>query len=98
MAGHYGHAPVPADLTYCIVNTNGREHLLACLAAIARTHPEGLEPELLVLDNASNDGSAAAARAWAQSITCHSERRGREAARSRGISSRQIGPVWHCKT
>jgi GT2 family glycosyltransferase len=44
------------------VNTNGREYLLACLAAIERTHPAGIEREILVLDNASDDGSAAAVR------------------------------------
>jgi N-acetylglucosaminyl-diphospho-decaprenol L-rhamnosyltransferase len=47
-------------LSYCIVNTNGREHLLACLGAIERTHPAGIEREVLVLDNASDDGSAEA--------------------------------------
>jgi N-acetylglucosaminyl-diphospho-decaprenol L-rhamnosyltransferase len=50
-------------LSYCVVNTNGREFLLACLAAIERTHPAGIEREVLVLDNASEDGSAAAVRA-----------------------------------
>lgn len=50
-------------LSYCVVNTNGREHLLACLAAIERHHPEGVEAEVLVLDNASDDGSAEAVRA-----------------------------------
>jgi GT2 family glycosyltransferase len=45
------------------VNTNGRELLLACLEAIERTHPEGVEHEVLVLDNASDDGSADAVRA-----------------------------------
>jgi N-acetylglucosaminyl-diphospho-decaprenol L-rhamnosyltransferase len=45
------------------VNTNGREHLLACLDAIERTHPAGIEREVLVLDNASEDGSADAVRA-----------------------------------
>jgi N-acetylglucosaminyl-diphospho-decaprenol L-rhamnosyltransferase len=49
-------------LSYCVVNTNGREYLLACLAAIERTHPEDVETEILVLDNASEDGSAAAVR------------------------------------
>jgi N-acetylglucosaminyl-diphospho-decaprenol L-rhamnosyltransferase len=44
------------------VNTNGRDYLLDCLAAIERTHPVGVEHELLVLDNASNDGSAEAVR------------------------------------
>jgi N-acetylglucosaminyl-diphospho-decaprenol L-rhamnosyltransferase len=50
-------------LSYCVVNTNGREFLLACLAAIERTHPAGVEREILVLDNASEDGSAEAVRA-----------------------------------
>jgi GT2 family glycosyltransferase len=44
------------------VNTNGRDYLLDCLAAIERTHPAGVEHELLVLDNASADGSADAVR------------------------------------
>ncbi len=54
---------VPPTLSYCVVNTNGREHLLACLDAIERTHPPALEREILVLDNASEDGSAEAVRA-----------------------------------
>jgi N-acetylglucosaminyl-diphospho-decaprenol L-rhamnosyltransferase len=50
------------QLSYCVVNTNGRDYLLRCLEAIERTHPRGLEREVLVLDNASDDGSAAAVR------------------------------------
>jgi hypothetical protein len=50
-------------LSYCVVNTNGRDLLLACLEAIERTTPPGLEHEVLVLDNASDDGSAEAVRA-----------------------------------
>jgi GT2 family glycosyltransferase len=45
-------------LSYCVVNTNGRDHLERCLDAIERTHPDGLEREVLVIDNASDDGSA----------------------------------------
>jgi N-acetylglucosaminyl-diphospho-decaprenol L-rhamnosyltransferase len=56
-------ACVAPALSYCVVNTNGREHLLTCLDAIERTHPVGVERELLVLDNASGDGSAEAVRA-----------------------------------
>lgn len=44
------------------MNTNGRDYLLDCLAAIERVHPPGVEHELLVLDNASADGSAEAVR------------------------------------
>jgi GT2 family glycosyltransferase len=55
-------------LSYCVVNTNGREDLLACLEAIERTHPAGVEREILVLDNASEDGSAAAVRALGRDI------------------------------
>jgi N-acetylglucosaminyl-diphospho-decaprenol L-rhamnosyltransferase len=54
---------LPPTLSYCVVNTNGRDLLLACLASIERTHPAGVEREVLVLDNASGDGSAAAVRA-----------------------------------
>ncbi len=58
---------MPADVSYCVVNTNGREYLRACLAAIERVHPPGLERELLVLDNCSDDGSADMVRAdWPQ--------------------------------
>lgn len=55
--------PVAPTLSYCVVNTNGRDYLLACLEAIERTHPAGVEREVLVLDNASSDGSAEAVRA-----------------------------------
>jgi GT2 family glycosyltransferase len=50
-------------ISYCVVNTNGREFLLRCLEAIERTTPPDLEHEVLVLDNASDDGSADAVRA-----------------------------------
>jgi N-acetylglucosaminyl-diphospho-decaprenol L-rhamnosyltransferase len=55
-------ADLPVLLSYCVVNTNGREHLLACLEAIHATRPAGVEHEVLVLDNASEDGSAEAVR------------------------------------
>ena len=56
-------AGVPPALSYCVVNTNGREDLMACLDAIEGTHPAGVECEVLVLDNASVDGSAEAVQA-----------------------------------
>lgn len=51
------------ELSYCVVNTNGRDDLLSCLEAIARTHPGDIAHEVLVLDNASDDGSIEAVRA-----------------------------------
>jgi N-acetylglucosaminyl-diphospho-decaprenol L-rhamnosyltransferase len=55
-------------VSYCVVNTNGRELLLACLEAIERTTPPDLEHEILVLDNASDDGSADAVRSLGRQI------------------------------
>jgi GT2 family glycosyltransferase len=50
-------------LSYCVVNTNGGDLLMRCLDAIERTAPAAIEREVLVLDNASDDGSAAAVAA-----------------------------------
>jgi GT2 family glycosyltransferase len=57
------------ELSYCVVNTNSRELLLACLDAISATHPEEVEAELLVLDNASDDDSREAVGRWARRDT-----------------------------
>ena len=54
------------DLSFCVVNTNGRDLLLRCLDSTANALPPGIEAELLVLDNASDDGSAAAVRSWGE--------------------------------
>lgn len=56
------------QLSYCVVNTNGRELLLACLDAIERTIPSGIDYEVLVLDNASEDGSAEAVDALGREV------------------------------
>ena len=55
-------------LSYCVVNTNGRNRLLECLESIERTAPEGVEREVLVLDNASDDGSLEAVEALDRGI------------------------------
>ena len=55
-------AGVAPTLSYCVVNTNGREDLLACLDGDRAHPPAGVEREILVLDNASEDGSAEAVR------------------------------------
>jgi N-acetylglucosaminyl-diphospho-decaprenol L-rhamnosyltransferase len=49
------------ELSYCVVNTNGGPLLARCLDAIERTAPADVDYEVLVLDNASDDGSADAA-------------------------------------
>lgn len=48
------------DLSYCVVNNDGRDYLLECLAAIEKNHPAKLNSEVLVLDNFSSDGSVEA--------------------------------------
>lgn len=51
------------EVSYCIVNTAQRELLLRCLAAVASERARcDFETEVLVLDNASSDGSVGAAR------------------------------------
>lgn len=57
------------DLSYCVVNNDGREYLLDCLTAIERHHPPGLTSETLVLDNHSSDGSAEAVREHHPEVT-----------------------------
>jgi N-acetylglucosaminyl-diphospho-decaprenol L-rhamnosyltransferase len=56
------------ELSFCVVNTNGREHLRACLDSIVRTAPSGVGYEVLVLDNASDDGSAEMVRELGRAI------------------------------
>jgi N-acetylglucosaminyl-diphospho-decaprenol L-rhamnosyltransferase len=54
---------VAIEVTYCVVNTDQRELLLRCLDAIAQERAAlPFDTEVLVLDNASRDGSAGAAR------------------------------------
>jgi N-acetylglucosaminyl-diphospho-decaprenol L-rhamnosyltransferase len=51
------------EVSFCVVNTNQRELLVHCLDAIAAERAAlPFETEVLVLDNASTDGSAGAAR------------------------------------
>jgi N-acetylglucosaminyl-diphospho-decaprenol L-rhamnosyltransferase len=67
------------ELTYCVVNTEQRQLLSYCLDAIARERATvDFATETLVLDNASQDGSAETARAHdvtTEVIALH-ERRG----------------------
>jgi GT2 family glycosyltransferase len=55
-------------ISYCVVNTEKRGLLMRCLDAIDRTHPAGVGREVLVVDNASADGSADAVRARGSDI------------------------------
>jgi len=80
-----GRNPGPAqggaiELTYCVVNTSQRELLLRGLDAIARERERlPFATEVLVLDNGSRDGSAAAARAHStvDEVVALAERRGK---------------------
>jgi GT2 family glycosyltransferase len=61
---------MPAELSYCVVSTEQRQLLRYCLDAIARERAAvPFETEVLVLDNASRDGSAEAARAHSATTT-----------------------------
>jgi GT2 family glycosyltransferase len=50
------------EISICVVNTNGCELLLACLESVF-ANPPSADFEVLILDNASDDGSAAAVKA-----------------------------------
>jgi GT2 family glycosyltransferase len=68
------------ELSFCIVNTEQRELLVRCLDAVA--HERASLPftcEVLVLDNASRDGSAGAARRHraTDAVIVNEERRGK---------------------
>jgi GT2 family glycosyltransferase len=53
---------VPPDVSVCIVNWNTRDLLYNCLSSIAR-HTHGARVEVIVVDNASSDGSVEMMRA-----------------------------------
>lgn len=56
-------APLGVEVSFCVVNTDQRELLVHCLDALAAERERlPFETEVLVLDNASTDGSAGAAR------------------------------------
>ena len=68
------------EVSYCVVNTEQRELLVRCLDAIAREREAvDFETEVLVLDNASGDGSAGAARRHpaADAVIALEQRRGK---------------------
>jgi N-acetylglucosaminyl-diphospho-decaprenol L-rhamnosyltransferase len=73
------------ELTYCVVNTDQRQLLSYCLDAIARERATvEFATETLVLDNASWDGSAEAARSHpvTTDVIALDQRRGRGEAAS----------------
>ena len=70
------------EITFCVVNTEQRGLLRYCLDAIARERATvDFETEVLVLDNASQDGSAEVARRHpvTTAVIALTERRGKGA-------------------
>ena len=68
------------ELSFCVVNTEQRELLVRCLDAVAAERAAlPFACEVLVLDNASRDGSAGAARRHpaADTVVVTEERRGK---------------------
>jgi N-acetylglucosaminyl-diphospho-decaprenol L-rhamnosyltransferase len=60
---------VDVEISFCVVNTNGRELLMRCLDAVRAQRSElPVGSEVLVLENCSDDGSAAAVRARGEEI------------------------------
>src|SRR5256885_483405 len=71
---------VAVEVSYCVVNTEGRALLERCLDAIAvERDAVGFATEVLVLDNASTDGSAEMARSHGvgAEVVAFEERRGK---------------------
>jgi GT2 family glycosyltransferase len=68
------------ELSFCVVNTNGGPLLARCLDALERTTPADVDHEVLVLDNASDDGSADAAHGRPRTRLIQLERRSGKAA------------------
>jgi GT2 family glycosyltransferase len=63
-------------LAIVIVNYNAREHLDNCLASLAAA-PPATSHQIVVVDNASTDGSVAAVRArWPHVLVCEQPRNG----------------------
>ena len=57
------------EISFCVVNTAGRDLLMRCLDAVAAERATlGVATEVLVVDNASEDGSAEAVRARGEDI------------------------------
>jgi GT2 family glycosyltransferase len=71
---------VDVEISFCVVNTSGRDLLMRCLNAIADERAAlSVATEVLVLDNASDDGSAEAVRDRGEDVTLIAlrERRGK---------------------
>lgn len=80
----------PADLAVVVVNYNAGEYLQRCLASL-QAHRGDVNLDVLVIDNASRDGShtaAVAAHPWARLIA-NKENRGLSVAWNQGISQTQ---------
>lgn len=74
------------ELSVIIVNWNARNHLRECLASL-KTHLQGLETEVIVVDNDSQDGSKEMIeREFSQVILiANDENRGFAAANNQGL-------------
>src|SRR5437868_10496352 len=53
--------PIPPDVSVIVVSWNSRELTLSCLESVLR-HADGVALELIVVDNASDDGTPRAIR------------------------------------
>jgi N-acetylglucosaminyl-diphospho-decaprenol L-rhamnosyltransferase len=86
-------APPPADLAVVVVNYNAGEYLARCVASVVEASG-GLALDLLVVDNASRDGSARAAEARTPQVRLidNPTNRGLSAAWNQG--ARAVDAPW----
>jgi N-acetylglucosaminyl-diphospho-decaprenol L-rhamnosyltransferase len=86
-------AAPPADLAVVVVNYNAGEYLARCVRSVVDASG-GLALDLLVIDNASHDGSARAAAARAPEVRLveNPTNRGLSAAWNQG--ARAVGAPW----
>src|SRR5262245_23452565 len=80
--------PATRDLSVVIVNWNTRDLLAKCLESIVAHVPNTIDTEVIVVDNASTDGSAALVRdAWpAAELIVNAHNLGYQRANNQGLA------------
>jgi N-acetylglucosaminyl-diphospho-decaprenol L-rhamnosyltransferase len=76
------------DLTVVIVSWNVRDHLLRCLAALSSEDVRGkLDIEIIIVDNASTDGTLETLHEWPMRVIANNTNLGYGRANNMGLSA-----------